>query len=164
MNFTKITTDEKVLILDGAQVYGDVCFGEECSVWYNAVIRGELKPVRIGKRCNVQDNAVIHNETVLGDDVSVGHGAIVHGCTVGDRVMIGMGAILLDGAKIGNDCLIAAGAVVTGKTDAPDGSMLVGSPAKVVKELSEAQKAYIVKNGEEYLKKMRDYREHWLEK
>ena len=134
MNFKPIETDENVLVMPGAVVCGDVTVGEGTAFWFNSVCRAELQPIKIGKRCNIQDCAVIHNLCTLGDDVSVGHGAIVHGATVGDRVIVGMGAIVLDGAKIGDDCIIAAGAVVTGKMDAPAGSLLVGSPAVVAKQ------------------------------
>ena len=113
MNFKPIETDENVLVMPGAVVCGDVTVGEGTAFWFNSVCRAELQPIKIGKRCNIQDCAVIHNLCTLGDDVSVGHGAIVHGATVGDRVIVGMGAIVLDGAKIGDDCIIAAGAVVT---------------------------------------------------
>ncbi len=158
MNFKPLKTDENVLILPGAQVLGDVTAGEGTSFWFNSVCRAEKVPVVIGKRCNVQDLAVIHNRCVIGDDVVVGHSAIVHGATVGDRVIVGMGAVLLDGAKIGSDCIIAAGAVVTGKMDAPDGSMIMGSPAKVARALTDREKAYILANVEEYLEKSREYR------
>ena len=158
MNFKPIHTDENVLILPGAQVLGDVEIGEGTSFWFNSVCRGEKVPVKIGKRCNIQDLALIHNRCVIGDDVSIGHSAIVHGATIGDRVIVGMGAVLLDGAVIGSDCIIGAGAVVTGKTVAPDGSMLIGSPAKVTRQLTEKEKAYILSNGAEYLEKSREYR------
>lgn len=163
MNFKPLKTDENILILPGAQVLGDVTVGEGTSFWFNSVCRAEKVPVVIGKRCNVQDLAVIHNHCVIGDDVSVGHSAIVHGATIGDRVIVGMGAVVLDGAKIGNDCIIGAGAVVTGKMDAPDGSMILGSPAKVTRELTEKEKAYILANGEEYLEKSREYRKYLAE-
>ena len=101
---------------------------------------------------------MIHNECVLGDDVSVGHGAIVHGAVIGSRVIVGMGAVVLDGARIGDDCIIAAGAVVTGKLDAPAGSLIVGSPAAVVKPLSDAQKASCLENSELYYRKSVEYR------
>ena len=158
MNFTPITTDEKVLVMPGAVVCGDVTIGEGTAFWFNSVCRAELQPIKIGRRCNIQDNAVLHNLCVLGDDVTVGHGAIVHGATVGDRVIVGMGAIVLDGAKIGNDCIIAAGAVVTGKMDAPAGSLLVGSPAVVAKPLSEKQIASCLANSDLYYRKSQEYR------
>mgnify|MGYP003364621447 CR=1 FL=1 len=144
MNFKPIETDENVLVMPGAVVCGDVTVGEGTAFWFNSVCRAELQPIKIGKRCNIQDCAVIHNLCTLGDDVSVGHGAIVHGATVGDRVIVGMGAIVLDGAKIGDDCIIAAGAVVTGKMDA--------------KPLNDKQKASCLENSELYYRKSVEYR------
>ena len=163
MNFRPLESDERILILPGAQVLGDVHAGDDTSFWYNCVCRAERAPIVIGKRCNVQDNAVIHNRTVLGDDVSVGHGAIVHGATLGDRVLVGMGAVVFGGARIGSDCIIGAGAVVTGKMNAPDGSLLLGNPAKVVRPLTEEEKAYILSNGAEYLEKSAAYRAYLSE-
>lgn len=160
MNFKPIETDENVLVMPGAVVCGDVTVGEGTAFWFNSVCRAELQPIKIGKRCNIQDCAVIHNLCTLGDDVSVGHGAIVHGATVGDRVIVGMGATVLDGAVIGNDCIIGAGALVTGKMNAPDGSMILGSPAKVVRELTEKEKASILANAALYLEKSKEYRAH----
>lgn len=141
MNFKPIETDENVLVMPGAVVCGDVTVGEGTAFWFNSVCRAELQPIKIGKRCNIQDCAVIHNLCTLGDDVSVGHGAIV-----------------LDGAKIGDDCIIAAGAVVTGKMDAPAGSLLVGSPAVVAKPLNDKQKASCLENSELYYRKSVEYR------
>ena len=163
MNFKPIQTDENVLIMPGAQVLGDVTIGKDTSFWYNSVCRAEKVPVVIGARCNVQDCAIIHNRCTIGDDVSVGHGAIVHGATIGNRVIVGMGAVILDGAVVGDDCIIAAGAVVTGKTNAPAGSMLIGSPAKVARELTEKERAYILSNGAEYLEKSAQYRKYAAE-
>ena len=160
MNFKPIETDENVLVMPGAVVCGDVTVGEGTAFWFNSVCRAELQPIKIGKRCNIQDCAVIHNLCTLGDDVSVGHGAIVHGATVGDRVIVGMGATVLDGAVIGNDCIIGAGALVTGKMNAPDGSMILGSPAKVVRELTEKEKESILANATLYLEKSKKYRAH----
>ena len=160
MNFKPIETDENVLVMPGAVVCGDVTVGEGTSFWFNSVCRAELQPIKIGKRCNIQDCAVIHNLCTLGDDVSVGHGAIVHGATVGDRVIVGMGATVLDGAVIGSDCIIGAGALVTGKMNAPDGSMILGSPAKVVRELTDKEKESILANAALYLEKSKEYRAH----
>lgn len=128
-----------VLICQGARVVGDVKLGKGVSVWYNAVIRGDKGPITIGENTNVQDGVVLHNETHVGTGCTLGHNAVVHGCTVGNNTLIGMGAVVLDGARIGNDCLVGAGALVTGKMDAPDGSMLLGSPAKVVRRLTERE-------------------------
>ncbi len=126
-------------VAPGARVVGDVTLEPDCSIWYNAVIRADEAPVTIGARTNVQDNAVVHvsagHPVVLGEGVTVGHGAIVHGCTVGDNSLIGMGSIILDGARIGRDCIIGAGSLVTQDTVIPDGHMAFGSPAKVVRAL-----------------------------
>ena len=143
MNFNRLSTDDKILIMEGAQVLGDVVAGEGTAFWYNSVCRGEMQSVRIGKRCNIQDLALIHNKV-----------------TIGDRVIVGMGATVLDGAVIGNDCIIGAGALVTGKMNAPDGSMILGSPAKVVRELTGKEKESILANAALYLEKSKEYRAH----
>ena len=154
-------TDDAVVILPGAAVVGSVTFGPDCSVWFNAVLRGDGKPITLGAGVNIQDNAVLHSDvypTVLGDYVTVGHGAIVHGCTVGDNTVVGMGAILLNGAKVGKNCMVAAGAVVTGKTDAPDGSLLLGNPAKVARPLTPEELAGLRQNAEHYVELKEAYR------
>ncbi|MBQ8390127.1 MAG: gamma carbonic anhydrase family protein [Oscillibacter sp.] len=140
-----------VLICDGACVVGDVTLGKGVSVWYNAVIRGDKGPITVGEDTNVQDGVVMHNETHVGRGCTLGHNAIVHGCTIGDNVLVGMGAVVLDGARIGDDCLVGAGALVTGKMDAPAGSMLLGSPAKVVRSLTEEEIEEIRASRDEYL-------------
>ena len=154
-------TDNDAVILPGAAVMGDVTLGPGCSVWFNAVLRGDGRPIVLGEGCNVQDCAVLHSEkhaTVLGDWVSVGHGAIVHGAVVGDNTIVGMGATLLDFAKIGKNCMVGAGAVVTGKLDAPDGSLVLGSPARVVRPLTEEEIAGLRKNAEHYTELKEMYR------
>lgn len=163
MNFNRLESNDKVLIMEGAQVLGDVVAGEDTAFWYNCVCRGEMQSVRIGKRCNIQDLALIHNKVTMGDNVTVGHSAVVHGCTIGNRVMIGMGAIVLDGAVIGDDCIVGAGAVVTGKMNAPAGSMIIGSPAVVKRELTDKEKESIVANAELYYQKSLEYRKHAAE-
>ena len=131
---------EKVYyIASGAVVTGDVQLGENVSVWHNAVLRGDSGKITVGDRTNIQDGCIVHEETTIGADCTIGHGAIVHGCTVGDGCLIGMGAVVLNGAVLGEGCLVGAGAVVTGKTNAPAGSVLLGSPAKIVKELTAEQ-------------------------
>ena len=132
-------TDENVLICEGARVAGDVTLGKGVSVWYNAVLRGDEGAITVGENTNIQDGAVMHEETVVGRGCTIGHNAIVHGCTVGDNTLVGMGAIILNGAKVGSNCIVGAGALVTGKMDAPDGVMILGSPAKVVRPLTEAE-------------------------
>ena len=126
-------------IASGAVVTGDVELGSDVSVWHNAVLRGDSGKITIGDRTNIQDGCIVHEETTIGADCTVGHGAIVHGCTIGDGCLIGMGAIVLNGAVLADGCLVGAGAVVTGKTNAPAGSVLLGSPAKIVKELTPEQ-------------------------
>lgn len=149
---------EDVLICDGACVVGDVTLGKGVSVWYNAVIRGDKGPIVIGENTNVQDGVVMHNVIRVGAGCTLGHNAIVHGCTIGDNVLIGMGAVVLDGAKIGDNCLVGAGALVTGKMDAPAGSMILGSPAKVVRPLTEVEIEDIRESMREYLALAEDCR------
>ena len=132
-------SDESILICEGARVAGDVTLGKGVNIWYNAVLRGDEGAITVGEETNIQDGAVLHEETVVGKGCTIGHNAIVHGCTVGDNTLVGMGAIILNGAKVGSNCIVGAGALVTGKMDAPDGVMLLGSPAKVVRPLTEAE-------------------------
>ena len=150
---------ESVFIADGAKVLGDVVIGEDSSVWYNAVIRADQEQVTIGKMTNIQDGVIIHvdpdSPVTIGDGVVVGHGAIVHACTVGDRSLVGMGAIILNDAVIGRDCLIGAGALVTGGTVIPDGMLVLGSPAKAIRPVTEAEKADIRESAEEYAEEAR---------
>lgn len=139
MDYKLRRTDGEVLICDGARVCGDVRLAPGVSVWYNAVLRGDEGAISVGEGTNIQDCAVLHEETRIGAGCTIGHGAVVHGCTVGDNVLIGMGAIVLNGARIGSDSIVGAGSLVTGKLDAPAGSMILGSPAKVVRPLTEAE-------------------------
>ena len=130
-------------IADGAKILGDVTLGNNVSVWYNAVLRGDVCKIIVGDDSNVQDCCVLHGKVgqpvVIGKGVSVGHGAILHGCTVGDNSLVGMGAIVLDGVVIGKNCIIGAGAVVTQNTIVPDNSLFLGCPAKLVKTVSDEQ-------------------------
>ena len=151
-------SDDSVLICEGARVSGDVTLGRGVSVWYNAVLRGDDGAITVGAGTNIQDGAVLHEETHVGAGCTIGHGAIVHGCTVGDNTLVGMGAVLLNGARVGGDCIVGAGALVTGKMDAPDGSMILGSPAKVVRPLTEAEIAANRRSAQGYLKTAEEYR------
>ena len=154
-------SDENVVIFPGAAVVGDVSFGPGCSVWFNAVLRGDGQPIIVGRGTNIQDGAVFHSDvapTVLGEYVTVGHGAIVHGCTVGDNATIGMGAILLNGARVGKNCIVGAGALVTGKLDAPDGTLVLGNPAKVVRPLTPEEMAELRPGAEHYRELGEEYR------
>lgn len=144
-------TDETVLICDGARVSGDVTLGRGVSIWYNAVLRGDDGAITVGEDTNIQDCAVLHEETRVGAGCTIGHGAVVHGCVIGNNVLIGMGAVVLNGARIGDDCIVGAGSLVTGKLDAPAGSMILGSPAKVVRPLTEAEIASNRESAEGYL-------------
>ena len=148
----------KTYIAPNATVLGDVRMGESVNIWYGAVVRGDSGAIILGEGSNIQDNCVVHgsksmNETTVsvGKFCTVGHAAILHGCTVGDHCLIGMGAIVLDGAKLGDHCMVGAGAVVTGKTDAPAGSLLLGNPAKIVRELTDAEKRHIEENAAHYI-------------
>jgi len=128
-------------IAPNATIVGDVVMGDDCSIWFNAVVRGDVNSIRMGNKVNVQDGACIHctyekTKTVIGNNVSIGHHAIVHGCTVADNVLIGMGAIIMDNAVIGENSLIAAGAVVLEGTQVPPGSIFAGVPARKVKDIS----------------------------
>lgn len=145
---------EWVYMAEGCRIVGDVEIGENSSVWYNAVIRGDSNSVVIGENTNIQDNAVLHTShdapLIIGDNVTIGHGAIIHGCTIGNNVLIGMGAIVLDGAVIGDNCMIGAGALVTQNKLIPEGSLAFGNPAKVVRPITEEEKESILKNANEY--------------
>ncbi len=151
-----------VYVAKGAVIAGDVTIGEDVGVWYNAVIRGDEFPITIGDETNIQDCAVVHvgegHDCHIGNRVTVGHGAIVHGCTIGDDCLIGMGATILNGAKIGNHCLIAAGALVTEGMEVPDGMMVVGVPAKVKKPVPENLLDYMKKNIQVYVNLARENR------
>ena len=155
---TKPKFDESVFVCPGAAIVGDVTLGKNVNVWYNAVLRGDDGAIKVGDNTNIQDCAVLHEETTVGSGCTIGHGAIVHGCTVGDNTLIGMGAIVLNGAKIGSDCIVGAGALVTGKMDAPDGSMILGSPAKVVRPLKPEEIEGNRAAMEEYLEAAAQYR------
>lgn len=152
---------EWVYIAEGVKIIGDVTIGEDSSVWYNAVIRGDSNSIVIGENSNVQDNAVLHTShshaLTIGDNVTIGHGAIVHGCTIGNNVLVGMGAIVLDGAVIEDNCIIGAGALVTQNKVMPEGSLVLGNPAKVVREITEEEKKAILENADEYSSEAQRY-------
>jgi len=128
-------------IADNATIIGDVIMGDECSVWFNSVIRGDVHYIRIGNRVNIQDNATIHGTykiapTTIGNNVSIAHNAVVHGCTIGNNVLVGMGAIIMDNVVISDNCIIAAGSVISKATKVESGSVYAGIPAKKIKTLS----------------------------
>lgn len=148
---------KKVYIAPNATVVGDVELGENVNIWYGAVLRGDSGAICVGEGTNIQDNCVLHEKTTVGKYCTVGHGAIVHGCTIGDECTIGMGAIVLTGAVVEDRCIIGAGAVVTGKTHAPAGSLLLGCPAKVVRELTAEQIAQLRQDAEHYIELAEKY-------
>ncbi len=149
--------DDGAFVAAGARVIGEVRLAEGASVWYNAVLRADGDSITIGAGSNLQDNVSVHvdkgSPVVVGRDVSVGHNAVVHGCTIGDGSLIGMGAVILNGARIGASCLVAGGAVVLENADIPAGSLVAGVPAKVRRALSDEEKGRLVDNA-------RSYREH----
>ncbi|MEK3776587.1 gamma carbonic anhydrase family protein [Paenibacillus sp. FSL K6-4396] len=151
-----------VYMAEGAKLIGDLRMGEESSVWFNAVLRADLAPIIIGKRCNIQDNVVGHVNTdqplIVGDDVSVGHTAIIHGCSIGTGSLIGMGAILLNGADIGEYTLIGAGSVVTENSKIPPYTLALGTPAKVIRELTDADLERMSRTSLGYVTKGKEYR------
>lgn len=155
--------DPTAYVVEAAVVVGDVTIGPESSVWFGAVVRGDIEPIRIGARTNVQDNATLHVvggkfATTLGDGVTVGHNAVVHGCTVEDGALIGMGAIVLDGAVIGTESLVGAGALVVPGTVIPARSLVLGSPGKVVRELSPEELERMRSSAANYVGYARRYR------
>src|SRR5450830_2181221 len=149
-------------VADSAQVMGDVVLAEDASVWFGAVIRGDMDHIRIGKRTNIQDLSVLHAEVgmplTLGDDVTVGHQVMLHGCTIGDGSLIGIGAIVLNGARIGKNCLVGAGSLVTEGKEFPDGSMIIGSPAKAIRQLSPEQIEGLRQSAKHYIDNARRFK------
>ncbi|MCX8475964.1 MAG: gamma carbonic anhydrase family protein [Sphingomonas sp.] len=148
-------------VAPSADLIGDVHLAELASVWFGAVIRADNTPITVGARTNVQDSAMLHSDPgapcTLGEDVTVGHHAILHGCTIGDRTLIGMGATILNRAVIGEDCLVGAGALVTEGKTFPPGHLIVGSPAKAIRPLDDMQKAMLKASAALYAAKQRDY-------
>ncbi|BDZ38139.1 gamma carbonic anhydrase family protein [Microbacterium suwonense] len=149
-------------IASGARIIGAVTLGPAASVWYNAVLRADSAPISVGAGSNVQDNVSLHVDSghgvVIGEKVSIGHNAVVHGCTIGDGSLIGMGAVVLSGAVIGRGCLVAGGAVVLGGTEVPDGSLVAGVPAKVRRALTDEERQGLVENAEIYLRHVEEHR------
>lgn len=152
----KPTIGKNVFIAKGAIVFGDVTLGDHSSIWYNAVLRGDINRIVVGHHTNIQDNSVVHladdYPCIVGNHVTVGHSAIVHACTIGDEVLVGMGATILDGAVIGEQCLIGANALVTLESEIPPGSLVLGSPAKVVRKLTTDERAKLKTWAEKYVR------------
>jgi carbonic anhydrase/acetyltransferase-like protein (isoleucine patch superfamily) len=145
-----------VFVAEGARVIGDVEVGEESSVWYNTVLRGDVNSIRIGRRTNLQDLTMVHVEkgthpTRVGDDVTIGHHVVIHGCTIGNRVLVGIGSVVLNGVVIEDDSFIAAGALLIPGTRVPSGSMVMGSPGRVKRTLSDAERAGLLASAAGYV-------------
>lgn len=143
-------------VAEDVTILGDVTLGQNSSLWFGVVARGDVAPITIGANTNIQDGCLLHNRTgiptIVGCNVTVGHGAILHGCTIGDNCLIGMGAILLNGSIVGEGSIIAAGTLVTERTVIPPGSMVMGNPGKVVRDVRPDEVAYTLANVEEYIK------------
>jgi carbonic anhydrase/acetyltransferase-like protein (isoleucine patch superfamily) len=146
-----------VFVAESADIMGKVVLKEGSSVWFNAVIRGDCDLIEVGARSNIQDGAVLHCDPgqplIIGEDVTVGHNAMIHGLEVGDRTLVGINAVILDGAKVGSDCIIAANSLVKAGAVIPDGSLVIGSPGKVVRENDEQTKQFLLGSAAHYVEK-----------
>jgi len=156
---------ETAFVAPSSDLIGEVTLGADSSIWFQCVLRGDVNPIQIGARTNIQDHAVLHctrkkTQLFIGDDVTLGHRVTLHGCKVGNRVLIGMGAILMDRVEVGDDCLIGAGSLLTQGTKIPSGHLAMGSPAKVVRELSPEELASIKRSAENYVRDAQEYRQH----
>ena len=153
---------EGAWVADSAQVMGNVELGEDVSIWFGSVIRGDTEVIRIGRGSNIQDGSVLHADIGkpldIGENVTVGHKVMLHGCTIGDGSLIGIGAIVLNGARIGKGCIVGAGALVTEGKEFPDGSMIIGSPAKAVRELTPEQQQGLVWSARHYIENAARFR------
>lgn len=164
LNDKKPYIEKAAFLAENATIIGDVTLKEGVSVWYGAVLRGDEDSIVIGKDTNVQDNTVVHadpdNPVVVGERVTIGHQCIIHGCMIGDDCLIGMGAIIMNGAKIGKNCIVGAGALVTERKEFPDGSVIIGSPAKIKSEVDEAGLKLIRESAEDYIRGAKLYSEN----
>ncbi|MBQ27423.1 MAG: gamma carbonic anhydrase family protein [Nitrospiraceae bacterium] len=156
------TIHKRAFIEESATIIGDVVIGELTNVWFHTVIRGDVHYIRIGDRTNIQDLCMLHvtkelYPLLIGNDVTVGHNVVLHGCAIANRCLIGMGAILMDGAKIGEDCIIAAGALVLERTIVPPNTLMVGSPARPKRQLTDDELQWIKTSANNYLSYVKDY-------
>jgi gamma-carbonic anhydrase len=157
------TIDPSAYVDESAQIVGDVTIGPESSVWLNAVVRGDVNYIRLGRQSNLQDGVIVHVNhepsypTVVGDQVTVGHGAIMHGCVIEDRCLIGMGAILLNGSRIGSDSIVAAGTLVPERSVIPPRSLVMGTPGRVRRPVTEDELALILEGAANYVRYRLDY-------
>lgn len=155
---------ESVFLAPGCRVIGNVHIGQESSVWYNAVLRGDVAAIHIGQNTNIQDNATVHldqgQNTHIGHSVTLGHGAILHGCTIEDSVLIGMGATVLNGAVVGKGSLVGAATLIPPGKTIPPGSLVLGNPGKVIRELTEQERMSIMSTAQHYTQLARNYKEN----
>ena len=157
------TIDPSAYVDESAQIVGDVTIGPESSVWLNAVVRGDVNYIRLGRQSNLQDGVIVHVNhepscpTVVGDQVTVGHGAILHGCVIEDRCLIGMGAILLNGSRVGSDSIVAAGTLVPERTVIPPRSLVMGTPGRVKRPVTDDELALILEGAANYVRYRLDY-------
>jgi carbonic anhydrase/acetyltransferase-like protein (isoleucine patch superfamily) len=161
---------ETAFVAPSADLVGEVVIGERSSVWFQVVVRGDVNSIRIGNRTNIQDHSMLHvtrpkqadengkgAPLVIGDDVTVGHRVMLHGCTIGNRVLVGMGAIIMDGAIVGDDCIVGAGALITQGMMVPNGSLVMGAPAKVARPLKPNELAFLPKSAANYVRDAGEY-------
>ncbi|KJU72771.1 gamma carbonic anhydrase family protein [Clostridium baratii] len=152
---------EKACIFEDTSIIGDVLIEEDCNIWFGARLRGDMNKIVIKKGTNIQENAVVHvdddYETIIGEGVTVGHGAIVHGCTISDNVLIGMGSIILNGAKIGKNSIVGAGALVTQNKEFEEGVLILGNPAKAVRKLKQEEIDSIKESAKHYISLSKEY-------
>ncbi len=156
--------DDTCFIAPSADIIGDVTLGSESSVWFNATVRGDVNYIEVGRRSNIQDNACIHvtnqtGPTIIGNQVTIGHSAVIHGCTIGDRVLVGIHSTILDQAVIEPDCMIAAGSLVSPGKQMPSGYLCMGIPAKPVRKLTDEELESLVTSSDNYVKYLRTYQQ-----
>lgn len=155
---------ESCFVAESADIIGRVALEENCSIWFGAVLRGDCNSIHIGKGSNIQDNCTIHvghKEVVeIGEYVTIGHNAIIHGCKIGSHTLIGMGAIILNNAEIGEETIIGAGSLVASNKKIPSGVLCMGSPAKVIRELTEEERVYIRESAKFYLNEIKEYKQY----
>lgn len=155
---------DSAFVAPSADIIGDVIIDEDCSIWFGAVLRGDENCIKVGRGTNIQDNSTVHitadkYSTEIGEYVTIGHGAIVHACKVGNHCLIGMGAIILDGVEVGDYTIIGAGSMVTGGKKIPSGVLVVGSPAKVIRELTEDEKRNLEESAQNYISYSKKFKE-----
>lgn len=159
----KVKKDETAYVAPGSHVMGDVVLEKESSVWFNAVLRGDCERITVGEGSNVQDGAILHTDPgfglTLGKGVTIGHKVMLHGCEIGDHSLVGINAVVLNGAKIGKHCVIGANALITEGKEIPDGSVVMGSPGKVVKQLSDEQRAGLEASAQHYIDNAKQFAE-----